>query len=722
MKTIRIVTIIFLLLAIKANATHIVGGEIYYDYLGSNNYQITLKLYRDCFAGVAAYDNPANVFIFDSNGNLVDSVQIPFPGSVVLPSSISNPCFTPPSNVCVEEAVYQTVVNLPPIAGGYNITYQRCCRNNSILNLINPGDVGSTYMTHVRDPTIATNNTSPHFINLPPIFLCEGVPFTFDHAAVDADGDSLYYELCDPYTGLTSSCPILGPLAGTGCPQVASPPPFATVPWLAPYSATNPLSANVPLAINPQTGFMNATPDLIGQWVVCVCVSEYRNGVLISVTKRDFQFNVVNCPNLPVASIPEQTLFCNGYTVNFNSASLNAFSYHWDFGDNSITNDTSNLENTQWTYADSGQYTVTLIINQGTLCVDTQTTQFLIYQPINASFNPPPDQCFLSNSFDFQGIATTSPTTSYAWSFGSSAIPDTSNILNPTNIVFQTPGTYPITFTLTQNGCTEAYTDSITVHPQPQAIFNVLTDVFCVLNPVSFVDSSISSTPLTYLWDFGNGTTSTLPNPVVEYAQQGVYTPSLVVTSQNNCSDSFIFPQALDVEESPIAGFSLSHSVLSSFDAKLVFTDQSSFATNCTIFWGDGTFTSNCDTSHQYSSPGYYTVMQVVENQLGCADTAILEVEVESEFVFWIPNAFTPDKNNLNDVFKPTVFGVRDYTFSIFDRWGVKIFETSDFTQGWDGTYKNASCKMDVYNYKIVFKDNVENSFHQHIGKVSLLP
>lgn len=135
---------LLLVFSLKSFATHIVGGEIFYNFLGGNNYRITLKLYRDCASGNAQYDNPATIFIFDSTGNFIDSVKIPFPGSIVLPVSVNNPCFIPPTNVCVEESIYITTVNLPAISGGYNITYQRCCRNNSILNLINPGDVGST--------------------------------------------------------------------------------------------------------------------------------------------------------------------------------------------------------------------------------------------------------------------------------------------------------------------------------------------------------------------------------------------------------------------------------------------------------------------------------------------------------------------------------------------------------------------------------------------------
>lgn len=712
---------ILLLCSFNSFATHIVGGEIYYDYLGSNNYRLTLKLYRDCYSGLALYDDPAVVFIFNSSGTLVDSVEIPFPGSVVLPSSVNNPCFTPPTDVCVEEAIYQAIVNLPPIPGGYNLDYQRCCRNNSILNLVDPGDVGSTYMAHIPDPSVALNNSSPHYVNFPPIFICSGVPFSFDHSATDTDGDSLHYELCDPFTGLDASCPILGTQAGFGCPNIGSPPPYATVPWLSPYNASYPLSSSPALTINPQTGLMTGTPNMVGQWVVGVCVSEYRNGVLIDINKRDFQFNVVNCPNLPAASIPAQSQFCSGYSVNFTHNSVNAFTCFWDFGDPTSSADTSSASAPVWTYADSGVYSVTLIINPGTLCVDTQTTDFQIYPLLSPFFSAPQGECVYENSFNFNGAGSYSGNAVFNWDFGSYASPASSTMLNPTNITFDSAGTYPVKFSVSENGCTKNYTDSVEVYPKPTAFFGVSAETACELNPLQFSDSSISVSPLTYNWDFGNSTSSILQNPVVVYTTSGLYNVTLMISSENSCKDTFQLPNALDVKASPVAGFSLTPQTTSIFEPKVEIIDHSVFATGCEMFWGDGTYTPSCDSAHNYMSAGTFTAMQVVVNELGCADTAYFDVIIEPEYVFWIANAFTADNNQLNDVFKPVIYGVHDYKFLIFDRWGAKIFETSEPSSGWNGFYKNQLCKSDTYVYKITFRDDVQNQFHHFIGKVTLL-
>jgi len=702
-------------------ATHIVGGEIFYDFLGGTSYRITLKLYRDCGPGNAQYDNPATIFIFDNSGNYIDSVQIPFPGSVVLPVTINNPCFIPPANVCVEEAIYLTTVNLPPIAGGYNITYQRCCRNGTILNIVNPGNVGSTYMAHIPDPAAGLNNSSPRYINFPPIFLCLGVPLNFNHAATDPDGDSLYYELCDPFLGLDANCPILGAQAGTGCPAIGSPPPYPAVPWFGPFNAAYPLSSSPALAINPLTGFMTGTPNILGQWVVGVCVTEYRNGILLDINKRDFQFNVVDCPNLPVASIPQQTQFCFGYEVDFTQNSVNAFSYHWDFGDPTTNLDTSNVIAPSWTYADSGTYSVSLIINPGSLCADTQINVFYIYPLLAPSFTAPAGQCINNNSFNFAGGGAYMGNGTLGWNFGPNASPSTSNQLNPANIVFDSAGVYPITFTISENGCTKSVTDSVRLYPKPIAFFGLSSEIGCVLQPVYFTDSSVSSSPLTYFWNFGNSVTSIEQNPVITYSNTGTFNVSLVITSEEGCKDTAIMQNPLIVNASPVAGFSLTPTVTSLASPDVVMTDQSASATDCEVFWGDGTSSINCDSMHRYLLIGEYTVMQVVSNTFGCYDTAYADLTIQSEFYFWIPNAFTPNKNDLNDLFKPKVMGVHEYTFLIFNRWGNQLFKTTDYEEGWNGYYKNKLCKDDVYVYKISFKDDVVNGFHQYIGKVTLL-
>lgn len=152
------ILLVFVLTCLQVKATHIIGGELYYECLGNNNYRIVFKAYRDCFNGVPDFDNPAPIGIYTSTGLLVDMDPNLFDAQPLylydasvtnLPPIVSNPCLAAPPNICVEEGIYTAVVNLPPINGGYTLVYQRCCRNNTILNLVNPGEVGATYTAYI---------------------------------------------------------------------------------------------------------------------------------------------------------------------------------------------------------------------------------------------------------------------------------------------------------------------------------------------------------------------------------------------------------------------------------------------------------------------------------------------------------------------------------------------------------------------------------------------
>jgi len=151
-------------------------------------------------------------------------------------------------------------------------------------------------------------------------------------------------------------------------------------------------------------------------------------------------------------------------------------------------------------------------------------------------------------------------------------------------------------------------------------------------------------------------------------------------------------------------------------------TDQSQDAYSSSVNWGDGAVYSNSDSVHHYERPGTYRIMQIVGNYYGCYDTAYSDVLIRPEFIFWIPNAFTPyGHNGLNDVFKPKLIGVHSYDFLVFNRWGEKLFETSDPDAGWDGTFHNRLCSNDVYVYKITFRDDVRGDAHEYIGRVTLV-
>ena len=258
--------LILLLLAFTSDASHIVGGDIHYEQLGNNQYRITLKVYRDCATSSTNFDDPASIGIFNSAGDLVVNLEIPLAEAIVsdVPINDLDPCLQAPSGICVKEAIFSGTVTLPPIPGGYTISYQRCCRNSTLVNTTSNDDLGITLTTQIPGTELTDTNSNPAFNEFPPIVICLNQPFEFDHSATDADGDQLVYEFCNPLLSNVPGFYINPPGA----------PPYPNLNFDPGYSAAYPISASPAFSIDAVTGLIQGTPNLLGQFVVGVCVKE----------------------------------------------------------------------------------------------------------------------------------------------------------------------------------------------------------------------------------------------------------------------------------------------------------------------------------------------------------------------------------------------------------------------------------------------------------------
>jgi gliding motility-associated-like protein len=289
----------------KLHATHIVGAELFYECLNSsgNTYLLRLRMLRDCQFGEAPFDEVITLFIFPRNnpGNYT-MLNVLKPASTprVINTGYER-CVNNSSQPCVEEGIYETTATLPPIQGGYDVAWARCCRNNNIDNLNQPLNQGVTFLAHIPGPERATCNSMATFNQNLPTFICVDEDFYFDHSATDPDGDSLVYALTWPFDGINLQGLGAGnPNFGGNQPVVdglnpMGPPPYRNVQFLPSFSFTSPFGLPPTAEIDRFTGQLHFKAPNIGVFVIAISVFEYRNGILIAENKKDLQLRVLQC-------------------------------------------------------------------------------------------------------------------------------------------------------------------------------------------------------------------------------------------------------------------------------------------------------------------------------------------------------------------------------------------------------------------------------------------
>ncbi|MDG2164598.1 MAG: PKD domain-containing protein, partial [Flavobacteriales bacterium] len=592
-------------------AAHLAGGEMTYTCLGGNQYEIKLIVYRDCTDPFSTGLDPANytdIIIYNNQNNIITSVPIPDPITTFINNeTVGNDCLELPTDLCVEQGIYIFNLDLPPIEGGYQIAYQRCCRNPSIINIENPADWGSTYSVHIPgSDEVNECNSSPEFISSPPLALCIGDQLNLNQSALDPDGDSLVYSLTTPFHGAGNGDP------GNPAPTETSPPPFSLIPWEIGYSENYPMDSNPAIEINSLSGIITGSPSQEGMYAIGIKVSEYRDGILINEIIRDFRFLVVDC-NVITASFPLSSWYCNSLTVEFTNNSDNADSYLWDFGENG---NTSTLEEPIYTYADTGIYTVTLIAMPNTICADTNTVTFPLFTELMPYFDNPEPQCLENNSFDLIGEGIAPQGTTFNWNFGPNASPSNANTPNPTNITFDEVGIFPITYNLQYNDCDETYVGSIEVFNEElfPEIPNIESQCF-LGNSFDFTAEGVYPANSNFLWDFGPNavpSTSSEQNPNnIEFSSAGTQNITLTVYL-NGCENATTGTVEVS-EQIPIEIFAIPNGC----EPLTVVFQNSVNPTNHLFAWdlGNGETASSNSVQTTYLE-GIYNVSLVVTNTL----------------------------------------------------------------------------------------------------------
>ena len=532
-----------LFLSSEVNASHLMGGNLSYEYLGLNGstgeyeYRITLYIYRLCDPGssqlpatmdMGAYqDNPS----FPSGDKvLLSTVSLPLISQqFIQPPNANDSCTFLPS-VCVEEGVYQGIVSVPANATGYYFIADRCCRNNNIANLDNPGGTGQAYYAQVPPPSIVNN--SPTFAVAPVPFICAGDTVSVLNQANDIDGDLLVYNLVTPFQGIaTNGNPNPGPPANYTWPV----PPVTYAPT---YSVTAPFGAGGYSTIDVNTGLASYVSPNQGFYVVAVEIEEYRNGVLIGVTRRDIQLIVISCPVNPAPVLT------------------------------------------------TGSTTTTFTIQEGqSLC-------------FNVAFSDPNgDSLFLSHTGDVFNVLITNPAATLTDVSGPSSISSQFCWNTACGQGRSTP--YQFSAIVSDNGCPAkttsiVYTINVTPAVQPPAI--VGPDSICV-NTANGINYSVATTGgYTYNWLITNGTQAsggTTGAIGVNFTGTGTATIGVIANNPYGCKADTIFKNVF-IKSLPAAVAGVDQSFCSGGSATLGGASTS----GVTYSWSPATGLSNTTVSN----------------------------------------------------------------------------------------------------------------------------
>jgi gliding motility-associated-like protein len=270
-----------------------------------------------------------------------------------------------------------------------------------------------------------------------------------------------------------------------------------------------------------------------------------------------------------------------------------------------------------------------------------------------------------------------------------------------------------------------------TIYPKPVINFAVDTPKACPPHCVDFFDSTTagSTNIVKWEWDFGNGTTGTGKTPTgICYEKPGFYDVKLTATSDKNCVSTLLKERMIETFPKPVAQFTANPNPASVYDPLIRFYDQSTPNVK-TWRWnfGDGMILSPFvqHPSHKYATEiaNIYTVQLFIIDSNGCIDSITHPVEIYPAFSFYIPNAFTPIRNDgTNDTFFGKGIGIVSYHIWIFDRWGNMVFDTPNLDEGWDGRVNAGAevAQQDVFVWKVELKD-IFGKKHNYIGTVTLV-
>jgi len=422
---------------------------------------------------------------------------------------------------------------------------------------------------------------------------------------------------------------------------------------------------------------------------------------------------------LPVVDFSLENV-CEGKPVEFFNLSTGEInSWEWDFGDGSAPNFNANISHT---YDNAGTYSPQLTVSTIYGCSDSEQRNLTIYPSPTVAFTAN-TVCDGETTLMSSGATVPAPgaIVNYSWNLA-----DGSPVVAGTSVQhdYAFPGDFNVKHVVvTTEGCADSTTQTVVVHPNPVVDFNAEPTEGCSPVCVDFYELSGISSGFnqTFVWDFGDGSGIAEQAPSHCYLNNttntvDVWPVTLTVTSNEGCTSTRTKDSYITNYPEPVARFDMRPRITSIIYPKVKFFDNSVAAVQWLWDFGDDqVFNTSTDPNPEYTyvDTGEYVITQVVFNEYGCIDSTEAKLVVTPDFTVYIPNAFTPDDNGVNDRFRVTGTGITDFQMSIFTRWGQLVYFSEDIEEGWSGDVNgNGSVVQNgTYVYKVRVTDILGEEF-----------
>ncbi|WP_343636564.1 PKD domain-containing protein [Fluviicola sp.] len=507
-------------------------------------------------------------------------------------------------------------------------------------------------------------------------------------------------------SGTSGSCTASLPVTVTVTPVVVSVSPNTSI--CSGASTTLTASGATNYSWSPSTGLSSATGASVtaNPTVTTTYTVTGTTGSCSATASMTLTVNPV-----PTVSATNNGPLCEGGTMQLQATSLPGTNYSWS-GPNGFSAGTQNGSIPSVTVSAGGTYTVTTSLNG---CTSSTTTDVVVNSGQVPVITPAGPFC--------EAAANTMLSASISggtWS-GDGIVDATTGEFSPTQAG---AGSHSITYTVT-SGCATPATSSILINPMPVVQISTLRSSGCVPFSTYIVDESNPSGSVT--WNFGDGSPNSNQLDSVNHTfnSAGCYDITVTSTSQAGCATTTLFPSFICALPNAVAAFSVNDPVHGLMNPEFHTFNTSSNASVYSWDFGDGEMSNLFNPSHTYTEDaGNYVITLIANNAGNCPDTAKVTVTIQEELVYYVPNTFTPDGDEFNNVFTPVFtsgFDPFNYTLTIYNRWGETLFESNDTQYGWDGTYNGELCKAGVYTWTVRFKSSGSDKKNTKTGHIQLL-